>query len=65
MANKSFFGFLQDVRTEATKVTWPGRREVMVTTGLVLLMCIIVGIFFVISDQIIRVSVGFILGIGN
>jgi|ThiBio_1000_plan_1041568.scaffolds.fasta_scaffold20160_2 preprotein translocase subunit SecE len=65
MASKSFFGFLQDVRTETTKVTWPGRREVMVTTGLVLLMCIFIGIFFVISDQIIRVSVGFILGIGN
>jgi preprotein translocase subunit SecE len=65
MANKSFFGFLQDVRTEGGKVTWPGRREVMVTTGLVLLMCIFIGIFFVISDQIIRVSVGFILGIGN
>jgi len=65
MASKSFFGFLQDVRTETAKVTWPGRREVMVTTGLVLLMCIFIGIFFVISDQIIRVSVGFILGIGN
>jgi preprotein translocase subunit SecE len=65
MANKSFFGFLQDVRTEAGKVTWPSRREVMVTTGLVLLMCIFIGIFFVIADQIIRVSVGFILGIGN
>jgi len=65
MASKSFFGFLQDVRTETGKVTWPGRREVMVTTGLVLLMCIFIGIFFVISDQIIRVSVGFILGIGN
>jgi preprotein translocase subunit SecE len=65
MANKNLFGFLQDVRTETAKVTFPGRREVAVTTGLVLLMCIFIGIFFVISDQIIRVSVGFILGIGN
>ena len=61
MANP--FNFIQDVRTEANKVTWPTRRETMVTTGLVLAMVVLAAIFFTAVDQIVHLAVSFILGL--
>lgn len=63
MANP--FQFLQDVRTEASKVTWPSRRETLITSGLVLAMVVVASIFFVAVDQALRVLVGFVLSIGR
>ena len=63
MANP--FQFLQDVRTEASKVTWPSRRETLITSGLVLAMVVAASIFFVAVDQALRVIVGFVLSIGK
>jgi len=65
MANRNIFGFLQEVRSEANKVTWPARREVMITTGMVFVMVVLAAIFFVLADQILRTVVGFILGFGR
>ena len=48
MANP--FQFIQQVRAEASKVTWPTRRETLITTGLVLLMVVVASIFFVSVD---------------
>jgi preprotein translocase subunit SecE len=42
--------FFREVRTEAARVTWPGRRETLVTTGLVLAMAAITAIFFFAVD---------------
>ena len=39
MANP--FEFIQDVRSEAGKVTWPSRRETMITTVMVLIMVVL------------------------
>ncbi len=63
MANP--FQYLQDVRTEASKVTWPSRRETLITTGMVLLMVIFASAFFVAADQLIHFVVGLILGLGR
>lgn len=63
MANP--FEFLQQVRSEATKVTWPTRRETFITTALVVLMVIVASIFFIAVDQTIRISLGFILSLGR
>jgi preprotein translocase subunit SecE len=63
MANP--FEFLQQVRAEATKVTWPTRRETLITTALVVLMVVVASAFFIAVDQTIRVSLGFILSIGR
>ena len=63
MANP--FQFLQDVRTEASKVTWPSRRETLITSGLVLAMVVAASIFFVAVDQTLRVIVGFVLSFGR
>jgi preprotein translocase subunit SecE len=63
MANP--FEFLQQVRVEASKVVWPTRRETMITTGLVLLLVVFAGLFFTIVDEVLRVVVGFAIGVGR
>ena len=65
MARTSPFKFLQEVRAETQKVTWPTRRETAVTTVMVFVMVAIASIFFLIADQIIRIVVTFVLGIGS
>lgn len=62
MANP--FQFIQDVRTEAGKVTWPTRRETGITTAMVLVMVVLAAVFFVAVDEIIHLSVSLILGYG-
>ena len=63
MANP--FEFIQQVRAEGSKVTWPTRRETLITTGIVILMVIVASIFFVTVDQAIRLIVAFILSLGH
>ncbi|WP_018267518.1 MULTISPECIES: preprotein translocase subunit SecE [Methylosinus] len=63
MANP--FQFLQEVRSEASKVVWPTRRETLITSGLVVLMVLAASIFFVVVDQGLRVAVGLLLRIGQ
>ena len=55
------FKFLQEVRSEANKITWPSRRETMITTAMVFVMVAITSIFFLVADQIMRLVVTFIL----
>jgi preprotein translocase SecE subunit len=57
------FKFLQEVRSETAKVTWPTRRETMITTIMVFVMVALASIFFFLSDQIIRYLVTLVLGI--
>ena len=63
MANP--FEFIQQVRAEAAKVTWPSRRETMITTLMVLIMVVVASVFFVAVDQMIRLAVTFVLGLGR
>ena len=65
MAKVSPFKFLQEVRAEAQKVTWPTRRETMITTAMVFVMSALASIFFLLADQVIRVIVTTVLGIGS
>jgi len=62
MAKISPFKFLQEVRTETEKVTWPSRRETGITTAMVFVMVAIAAVFFLVIDQIVRIVVTFILG---
>ncbi len=57
------FKFLQEVRSETAKVTWPSRRETMITTIMVFVMVAAASIFFFVADQILRYVVSLILGI--
>jgi preprotein translocase subunit SecE len=54
--------FIQEVRQEVSKVTWPTWKEVWITTAMVLVMVALTSIFFVVADQIILRVVQFILG---
>ncbi len=63
MAKVSPFKFLQEVRAEAQKVTWPTRRETMITTIMVFVMVALAGLFFFAADQLIRYVVTLILGV--
>ena len=65
MPKFNLFKFMQEVRAEAQKVTWPTRRETAVTTAMVFVMVAIASVFFLVADQIMRVVVTFVLGIGG
>ena len=65
MARANPFEFLQQVRAEAAKVTWPTRRETMITTAMVFVFVIIASVFFMLADQVVRIGVALILGIGR
>ena len=54
--------FFREVRVEVGKVTWPTRRETMVTTGLVLAMAALVAVFFFVVDQGIGYAVRALFG---
>jgi preprotein translocase subunit SecE len=64
MARVSPFKFLQEVRTEAQKVTWPSRRETAITTAMVFVMVAVASIFFLLADQVMRIIVQLVLRIG-
>tara|TARA_R110000868_G_scaffold382674_1_gene649311 strand:+ start:227 stop:424 length:198 start_codon:yes stop_codon:yes gene_type:complete len=57
--------FVQQVRREMAKVTWPSRRETMVTTMMVFIFVAISSVFFLLIDQILSVGVKAILGLGG
>ena len=57
--------FLQEVRAEAQKVTWPSRRETAVTTIMVFVMVAIASVFFLIADQLMAMVIKFVLGFGG
>jgi preprotein translocase subunit SecE len=57
------FKFLQEVRSETAKVTWPTRRETTITTIMVFVMVALASVFFFAADQVIRILVTFVLGI--
>jgi preprotein translocase subunit SecE len=65
MAKTNPFEFLQQVRNEGEKVTWPTRKETMVTTAMVFVMVVLTSIFFVVVDQVLRWGVSLILGMGG
>ena len=65
MAKVGPFKFMQEVRAEAQKVTWPTRKETTVTTIMVFVMVFIACIFFLLADQFMRIAVSFLLGIST
>jgi preprotein translocase subunit SecE len=65
MAKINPFKFLQEVRAEAQKVTWPTRRETAITTAMVFVMVAAASVFFLLADQVMRFVVTLLLGIGG
>jgi preprotein translocase subunit SecE len=65
MAKTNPFTFLQQVRSETSKVAWPTRRETTVTTLMVFAMVILASIFFFVVDQLLAWGVGALLGLAG
>lgn len=61
MAKFSPLKFLQEVRDETDKVTWPTRRETAITTAMVFVMVAISAVFFLLADQAIRLFITTVL----
>ncbi len=53
MARTNPITFFQQVRTEVSKVTWPSRNEVLISTVMVLVLVTAASLFFLAADQII------------
>lgn len=56
--------FLRQVRSETAKVTWPSRRETMISTMMVIVMVFLAAIFFFAADQIMAWAISLILNVG-
>ena len=65
MAKPNPAQFVQEVRQEVAKVTWPTRKETMISTGMVFFMVILAAIFFFFVDQILAYGVKLIFGLGG
>jgi len=52
--------FIREVRSEVTKVTWPSRKETLVTTGLVFAMAALAAVFFFVIDQLVGLGMSFL-----
>ena len=63
MAMTNPIQFIQQVRAEVSKVVWPTRREVLLTTIMVFIMAALTAVFFAIVDIAIRAGLQSVLGI--
>ena len=54
MAKTNPIEFAQQVREEARKIAWPSRKEVMISTVMVMIMVTMAAIFFLMVDFILK-----------
>ena len=57
--------FVQEVRAETSKVTWPTRNETLVTTVMVFILVFLSSVFFFVAYQILNWIVSFLLGLAG
>ena len=62
MASTSPGLFVRQVRQEMAKVSWPSRRETLVSVALVFILSIILGVYFLIVDKVLAAGVSLIFG---
>lgn len=65
MAKTSPIEFVNQVKAEVKKVTWPSRKETTVSTIAVFIMVALASTFLFFADQILAFMVNFILDLGN
>ncbi|HZG30408.1 preprotein translocase subunit SecE [Ensifer adhaerens] len=59
------FTFLQQVRAETLKVTWPSQRETVISSLMVFAMAFFAAAFFFGADQLFGLLIGFVLNVGK
>ena len=57
MAKTNPFTFIQQVREEAAKISWPSRKETMISTVMVMIMVTMASIFFLIVDFLLKTGI--------
>lgn len=57
--------FARETRREIAKVTWPDRKETMVTTGLIIAMALLASVFFFTIDWVLGAVIGRLLHMGS
>jgi preprotein translocase subunit SecE len=62
MAKTNPMEFIEQVRSETSKVTWPTRKETMVTTVMVMIMVVFASLFFLGADTVLSWIVSLVLG---
>ena len=62
---KNPFRFIQQVRSEADKISWPTRRETVTTTIMVFFMAALFATFFFLIDSLVSVGLRVILAIAS
>ena len=55
--------FIQSVKQEAFKVTWPTRKDVLVGSLMVFVLASLAAVFFLLLDQILKFFLNLILTI--
>ena len=65
MAKTNAVEFVQQVRQELARVTWPTRKETLVTTAMVFAMVFVAAAFFFIVDQVLSYGVRLVFGLGQ
>lgn len=63
MARTNPIQYVQQVRSEISKIVWPTRREVFLTTIMVFIMAALTAVFFALIDMFIRFGLQGILGL--
>jgi preprotein translocase subunit SecE len=56
---------MREVRQEVSRVTWPTRKETLITTAMVFVMVFFAAMFFFIVDQVLHYVVRWTLGLGS
>lgn len=54
--------FMRETQIEIGKVTWPSRKETMMTTVMIIVMAIVTGIFFLGVDSLLGYLITHLLG---
>ena len=57
--------FLREVRIEGGRVTWPSRKETVITTSLVVALAALAALFFFVIDQVVGLGVRLLFGFGG
>ena len=65
MAKTNVAEFMQQVRLEMSRVTWPTRKETLVTTAMVFVMVFVAAAFFFVVDQALSYGVRLVFGLGQ
>jgi len=64
MAKLDVTEFMREVRQETSRVTWPTRRETVLTTSMVFLMVFVAAAFFFVVDEAMSYGVRLLFGLG-